>query len=58
MISVVNFRLYFTPLEGKQLIYDLAVTIISGFLIGIIVVSVMLKRKEHIPIYRNRVIPK
>jgi hypothetical protein len=58
MVSVVNFRLYFAPLEGKQLIYDVAVTIISGFFIGIIVVSALLKIKEHVPIYRNRVIPK
>jgi membrane-associated HD superfamily phosphohydrolase len=58
MISVVNFRLYFAPLEGKQSIYDLAVTLISGFFAGILVVSVLLKRKEYIPIYRNRVVSK
>jgi hypothetical protein len=58
MVSIVNFRLYFGPLRGYQLIYDLAVTVISGFFIGIIVVSALLKWKEHIPIYRNWVIPK
>jgi hypothetical protein len=55
MVSVVNFRLYFAPLYGKQLIYDLTVTIISGFFIGIIMVSLLLKRKQHIPMYRNRI---